>query len=242
MNKCKLNKTIIGVLFLILIFIIAQQPVVKAEPTGAKITSSTTDEISLPAASLTTAGGSMTTMVLNITQQNPRWKAYVGNVTGILTLDDGNNYSIYDWSLTSISGEVYASRNASISWSNIACAQTSLIENECSVLNHTVDAEDSINTTFVARVHKTLYVGTTKISNSTCKSIATYINDTAQTSSENALFQEVLLQDGTSFIYATILEQNEGGFNNGLYDFQMIVAEDEFLQTPTTYYFYAEIG
>src|SRR3989339_1648154 len=57
------------------------------------------------------AGGFIFKINLNSEQQNSRWKAYVGNVTGTLTLDDANSYTIYDWAITtSLTGEVYATR------------------------------------------------------------------------------------------------------------------------------------
>jgi hypothetical protein len=78
--------------------------------------------------------------------------------------------------------------------------------------------------------------------NSTCRSIATYVNDTAQASLESASFQEMLLQDGYNrMVYATLINQNTTGYNNQKYDFQMIVAENEWQTTPTTYYLYVEL-
>ena len=101
---------------------------------------------------------------------------------------------------------------------------------------------DTINKTFLYTVHKSFYVGTIHIQNSTCRSIATYVNDTAQTVDENARFQEMLLMDTSSkMIYATLINQNTTGFNNQKYDFQMIVPEDEFKSTPTMYYLYVEL-
>jgi hypothetical protein len=91
-------------------------------------------------------------------------------------------------------------------------------------------------------VHKSFYVSTTHIANSTCRSIATYVNDAKQAVSESAVFQEVLLTDNANIVYATLLEDNSIGFDNGRYDFQMIVPEDDTITTPTTYYFYAEIS
>ena len=50
-----------------------------------------------PATYLNTTGGSFTTLVLNTTQQDYKWKAYVGNATGKLALQDQDNFSIYEW-------------------------------------------------------------------------------------------------------------------------------------------------
>jgi hypothetical protein len=243
MNKSIINKTCIVLLFITMLF--ANLFMAIAQPQGASFISTSTDNVSISSASLTTAGGSFTTLILNVTQQNPRWKAYVGNVTGSLTLDDSNNFTIYNWNLATISGEVYTSRNSSLNWANVACADSSIVIGEDISLNLTSSKVDSINRTFVntSRIHKRFYVGTTLITNSTCRAITTYVNDTAQTVSEDASFQEVLLQDGSNLVYATLLEQDAEGYSDGkTFDFQMIVAEDEYLETPTTYYFYAEIS
>ncbi len=245
-NKVEAIKLLATILLIIVLFttILICSKSTSALPTGATITSNTTDlPTSTAASALTTAGGSFTTLVINGTYQNPRWKAYVGNITGILTLDDSNNYTIYDWNLTSINGEIFVTRNSTVSWSSINCTTSQKINAEDHFLNLNGTSVDSINRTFSSTAHRSFYVGTNYIGNSTCKSIATYVNDTKQSASESAAFQEVLLTDtATNVIYTTLINDNTPGYNNGKFDFQMIVAEDDTKQTPTTYYFYAEIS
>lgn len=215
--------------------------VVLAEPAGVVIVSNTTETpVPQAAASITTAGGSFTTLVLNATTQTTRWKAYVGNVTGELTLSDANAQAIYDWDLAAITGEVYTSRNNSIDWSEIRCAASGTIASEEIALNHTGTA-DSINRTFNGTVHAGFYVGVRYLSPSTCRAVATYTNGTAQAPSEDADFQEILLDDTQSLVYATLLEDDVSGYNSDPFDFQMIVAEAQ-AETPSTYYFWAELG
>ena len=212
-------------------------------PTGANIINNVTETIApSSAASLTTAGGSFTTLILNGSYQTQSWKAYVGNVSGVLTLDDATSNTIYDWNLASASGEVYVSRNASVDWSTISCANSTVVSQEQSALNINSSSVDSINNTFNETIHKSFYVGTINIPNSSCYSIDTYINDAKQAPSETADFQEVLLQSNNNLIYSTILENSVAGFDNGEYDFQLIIPEDETKPTPTTYYFYVEIS
>jgi len=245
MSKTKTQKLYAEILAMtiIVLALILSLSFVIAGPTGVSITSNTTQTVAETAASsLTTAGGTFTTMVLNGTFQNLRWKAYVGNVTGILTLDDSNGYTIYNWNLTSIAGEVYVSRNSTISWSSITCASGSRLSAEQQFLSMNDTSVDSINKTFNTTTHKSFYVGTTQIANSTCRNIATYINDTKQSVSETSKFQEVLLSDSVNMVYAVILEDNVLGFDTSRYDFQLIVPEDDTKTTPTTYYFYAEIS
>ncbi|MFA6073380.1 MAG: hypothetical protein WC758_04670 [Candidatus Woesearchaeota archaeon] len=246
MSKEKLERTTthkIMVIFVLALALLLSTTLIFAAPSGITITSNSTEQpVETAASSLTTAGGTFTTLTLNGTFQNPRWKAYVGNISGILTLDDSAGYSIYDWNLISISGEVYVSRNASVTWSNINCSNVANITSEDRFLNINSSSADSINKTFNTSVHRGFYVGTKQIINSSCRSVATYLNDTRQSANENAKFQEVTLSDSVNLVYAILLEDNVLGYDNSRYDFQLIVPEDETKVTPTTYYFYAEIS
>jgi len=70
-----------------------------------------------------TSGGYIWWINLDGSEQNKRWKAFVGNVSGELVLDDANGYSIYTWDLGLTSGEVYATRaSGNINWTNINCS------------------------------------------------------------------------------------------------------------------------
>jgi len=214
-----------------------------ALPQGATITSSSTEEASTnPPASHTAKGGSFTTLVLNVTSQTSSWKAYVGNVTGKLTLDDSNNKTIYDWELSTMQGEVYVSRNDSVNFSSLVCAIEADIISEQTALNINTNDTDSINKTFNQSTHKSFVTGGTgTITASTCLAIATYVNDQAQTVDENADFQEVLLHDGTDMVYVSLLEDATQGFDDTNYDFQIIVPDNPG-STTNTYYFYVELG
>jgi len=196
--------------------------------------------------SRTDAGGRIITLVLNLEQQNTAWKAYVGNVTGTYVLQNSNNYSIYKWPLgTTIEGEVYISRNDSINWTNgaISCATNAEMVTEQNVFGMSGSDTDSINNTFNSTNHTGFAVGTNSIAQNTCPAIATWVNDTSQTPSPNAVFQELALHDGTNFVYTAIINNDKYGFANGTrYDFQAIVAENRTSSTGTTYYFYVELG
>ena len=188
-----------------------------------------------------TSGGSITTMVLNSTTQNLRWKAFVGNVSGSLTLDDASANTIFDWSLAEIVGEVYATRSSTtVSWADVNCSTQTNITNEEIAMSHTNNPSDNISTTFNQQNHPEFYVGSVNIPLNDCYSLYTYKNDTAQSSD----FAEILLHDKTNVVYATIIEQNALGFNpNQTYDFQMILPENgqESWSSSTAYYFYVEL-
>ena len=160
-------------------------------------------------------------------------------------MDDANQKTIYDWSLVgvTIQGRVYVSRNASIIFSSTACAANATVNTEDAFNNMTGSSSDSVNQTFLNQTHKGFYVGETPIANNTCRALATFVNDTRQSISESAYFQEILLQDSaTNLIYVTIIEPHLAGFDNNSYDFQLIVAESGVKTSPTTYYFFTEIG
>lgn len=191
------------------------------------------------------AKGTITVLNMTLTQQDYKWKAYVGNVTGSLALDDANAKSIYDWSLAAVTGEVYVTRASSVSWSQISCVNQSVINAEDAALGISSASIDSINSTFNYTAHKSFLVGTLNITNSSCRSTATYINDARQTVDESAFFQEVLLKDNasSSLIYTTLIDNDHAAYDgSSVYDFQLIVAENESSSVPKNYYFYVELG
>jgi len=196
---------------------------------------------------LNTSGGYITTFNISTTTQNTRWKAFVGQVTGSFTLDDSTGSTIYDWSLTSVAGEIFATRNSSTpSWTDIKCANTNLTEFENTQMSHT-SADDNITKTFNDTTHAEFFVGAVNITLNTCPTLNTYINNATQDSD----FEEILLTDSTnttleagSIIYSTIMEQDTVGFDGGSYDFQMIVPENgaSGYSGSTAYYLYVELN
>ncbi len=219
---------------------------VYAVPVGPTIMEMTNETYSRTGSTLiNTTGGSITTMVLNVTAQNLKWKAFVGNVTGRLVLSDASSYSIFDWSLSNIVGTVYATRSPElISWGDISCANKTHIGNEEFAMNHTSNPNDNISATFSSKSHESFHVGTVKIEENECYSIHTNVNNQTQSSH----FEEVILYDGTNsnngdIVYATRIEQAQTGYNTLPYDFQMIVPEmgHPSWTGSTAYYFYVEL-
>jgi hypothetical protein len=186
--------------------------------------------------------GTITTVILTSTQQDYKWKAYVGNVSGTLALSDATGKAIYDWSSGTATGEVYVSRFSNINWNNIACVTQGAIDNEETGISMSTTIRDNINATFNATNHGSFLVGTTPISG--CRSTATYINGAAQTMGPSAYFQEILLRDTatSNLVYAGIINASTLGYNNQRYDFQVIVGENESATNPSPYFFWVELG
>jgi len=249
-TKTKNNKKVISYSFLMFLMllglVVLLSPKAYSLPSGAEITHNSTagTPFSTPG-NRTDPRGTITTLVLDATQQVQTWKGYVGNVTGALSLKDSSDYTLYDWDLTgvTITGQVYSTRNSSVDFSSVSCVSTPTVNSEDTFNNLSSTQTDNINNTFNYQNHTSFYVGTHQITANSCKSTATYINSTAQTVNETADFQEVLLEDsGNNLIYTTLIEDNVNGYNLNPYDFQMIVAESPLKSTPTTYYFFTEIS
>ncbi|MFH0874682.1 MAG: hypothetical protein V1859_02005 [archaeon] len=208
------------------------------------------------AATETAEAGNVTRLSLYSRSQTKHWQGYYGEITGTITLDDAQNWTMYDWNNQEPKGEIYATCNTSgitPDWATVECFdfETNLRQWEI-FYNMTTDGRDNINNTFNMTDHPSFGVGRYTIAEDACQSTFTYVNDSWQEQE----FREVLLQaDGNELIYMTIIEQNDwnndtdpNGFDNAAHDFQLIVAEDgssydegEVNQNPTVYYFYVDL-
>jgi hypothetical protein len=216
-------------------------PLAAAAPSGAQLTNNMSSSANTTnPGSRNDSGGTITTMLLSSTQQDTAWKGYLGNVSGSLTLDDASGATIYNWALSAIQGKVFASRSNTVSWGSINCSNQSHIDAEQTVLSFTSADSDSINRTFNSTNHVSFLVNSRNMSN--CRSTATYVNDSVQGQVPSAVFPEVLLSDGTNFVYTTIINSAKHGYSAQLMDFQMIVPQNKTTSTPTTYYFYVELS
>ena len=186
------------------------------------------------------SGGYIATLNISAVFQNPRWKAFIGWVTGEFSLRDAGGSVIYDWTTVVSSGQVYATRNSSvINWGSIGCATPANMEAENTELDLT-NSWDNITATFSGSTHDPFWVGSTNILANTCPSLNTFVNNESQTD----FFEEVVLFDGVSIVYAAILEDMATGYDGDGYDFQMLVPE---VGTPgfsgaTAYYIYVEVS
>lgn len=248
MNKKIIRSALFVTICMAMLFISIYAAI--AEPSGATIQyNATVTGQGRSADNRTDPRGTVTTLVLYGVQQDQHWKAYVGNVTGKLTLDDGDAYTIYDWDLTglTINGEVYAARVSSPDFSSVSCADVANITAEETFHNMSASEKDSISSTFNYTLHDQVYVGTLSIAQNNCPSTATYLNSTRQAMSNPAsvYFQELILMDANyDILYTTIIEDDVNGYrdeNTTTYDFQMIVPESDIKSSPTTYYFFTEI-
>ncbi len=217
---------------------------VRADPAGAIVgTSSSSTAVTVIPDNRSDAGGTINTIDLNARQQDVDWKAYIGNVSGVLTLDDASGFSIFQWALSAsqITGRLYVSRASTIGWSTVNCSNTTLISSEQSSLGFISTSIDDINRTFNSTVHPPIFVAGKTISADSCKSMATFVNNTAQNIA-SAEFPEVLMSSGTDLIYVSPLDQGHSSYQNGTNVDYQIMVPDDVTTAITRYYFYLELG
>lgn len=242
------------ILLSFLIALFAVSAFVSALPTGPK----TLDRVSESrwptwgSLNTTAIAGNVTEMNFNSSSITRTYQGYFGNITGMIVLGDAQNNSLYDWTIASPQGEIYAVRSVTVpTWGSVTCAAQWELQAEDSALgvNETID-EDSINRTFVkggapdqaARfgsselVHPQFWVANQSIAENDCP-VAVMYNSSSQPS---PYFKEVLLSDndninatdGGFVIYTAIIAHTlnpfaeSDGFDQRTHDFEMIVGEN----------------
>jgi hypothetical protein len=224
-----LKKAPLSILIVMLVLLV---PVAYAIPSGAGVTPGTSETRTAPAAGSHGAyGGNITQLDLDANTQTLVWQGYFGEVSGDIVLEDASGDRLYNWSVGSTSGEVYASLSDAVTWGTIAA------ENDCTTDESiTGTGADRVNNTFTASSNTEFQVGGTTITVNTACALNTFVN-----SASSSDFEEIMLDDGSNIVYATILEDNLVGFDGSTHDFQMLVPEDND-GTTTTYYFYVELS
>jgi hypothetical protein len=96
--------------------------VLAVEPFGATVNQEVTTRAPPANASNDSAiAGNVTELTVTGFSITQTWQGYFGNVSGTVQLADGSNNVMYNWSLASPEGEIYASTNNSIFWNYIQC-------------------------------------------------------------------------------------------------------------------------
>ena len=222
------------------LFIILATGFVVAQPIGVDNitaeTSSRYNDTSTPVAIEAQAGNvtELSIVGLSVTRN---WQGFYGNITGSIILADSAGNNFYDWNVSTPTGQVYASRNNSVSWTSVGCALPADITAEELFLGHDDTAPDSVTNTFAASDHPSFLVGGTSITEDACPSTQAYDS----TGGQNNAFYQVLLNAGGDLIYTTVIEDTTpSGFNEQPWHFQLLVGEPGTGST-TSYYFYLEL-
>ncbi len=239
--------------------------VIAVEPFGATVNPLTSERAPEDSAQGVDAiAGNVTELNIfgyTITQS---WQGYFGNVTGVIMLADNSDNVLYNWSVASPEGEIYASTNNSIIWNYVQCfnftsdgtytddtsnaggtsqfgTNLTIIEN---MYNIDSDDVDGVNETFnlYGTGHRTFYTNNLEFSLGECRNTRIFGAGGSQNDGE---FEEVLLYEpySQSVIFASLLNENVQGFDDNLHDFEMLVLEDghQADTSTSTYYFYVEL-
>ena len=199
---------------------------------------------------------SVSIRAVSITQA---WQGYYGNVTGVITLDDANNYTFYDWSSPNPNGEIYASNGTGVTWSRVYCMNVS--QNGSTPLrpDGTVSNINGSQIELLFGINVTDFDGLNETFNDSYVSatgfrVGAITIDTTdgcsmahpyQNQLYNSVWQEVLLSDNTSIIFTSLIVQDTSNFQNSPSDFQMLVLENGHAgseATTSTYFFYVELS
>ena len=239
-----------------LLVVFLSATVLAVEPFGANVTniSSTRAPADAPTSAEAIAGNvtELNVTGFTITQS---WQGYFGNVSGTIMLADNNDNVMYNWSLASPEGEIYASTNNSITWSTIKCLENEFgdhFEGLEAMFGIEWDDVDGVNETFSidgshenggGLIHDLFYTNNIEFTAGQCASTHVF---TANQRAEASTFQEVLLYDTTTYsvIFTSILdEESPLGFDGRAHDFEMLVLENGHLTdtSTTTYYFWVEL-
>lgn len=220
---------------------------VVADPTppvnAPTLINSTSRNVSgLAAQSVQARGGNVTQVNIDALTITKSWQGYYGQVHGEIALETSAGSKFYNWTLTSVSGRVYATRATTITWTNVNCTNSTNMTTETTFLGLTASDGDSVINTFNSSTHPAFNVSTSVIVANTCQATSVFVNNASQTSN----WRQVLLTDRTSnnIIYTTIMNASTVGFDGGTYDFQLLVGENEHTGSigVTNYYFWVELN
>jgi hypothetical protein len=180
--------------------------------------------------------GNVTELTLHGLSVTRSWQGFYGNITGTIILADASKNNFYDWNVSTPTGQVYASRNNAVSWTNMNCSNATHIGLEETALGQQPSDPDSVSQTFTDTNHPAFEVAATELLG--CPTTQAY---NASGEKGNAFWQ-VLINAETDTIYTTIIEDTTPqGFDGNPWHFQLLVGENGRIAGTTTYYFYLEL-
>jgi hypothetical protein len=237
------NSTVLSIFALCLLAIAAGAVIAdpSAPTTLTQIATSTRDLSTQSAQSVAAWGGNVTEINIQALTITKSWQGYYGNVSGIVTLQDANNYTFYNWSMTNYNGRVFATRASSITWSLVNCTNGTNRTSEETYLGQTWSDSDSVTNTFNRTTHPSFSIGTQTIFANTCFTTNGFVGNNTQTANFPML---LLSQSNGGIVYTAIMNKTTTGFDSRPHDFELLVGENEKTGSvgSTTYYFWTEFS
>ena len=192
--------------------------------------------------------GNVTALNINSTRLTSRWQGYYGNVSGVITLDDATNNTLYNCQIASPRGEIYAVNHTTTpTWANVECfnftdaSQNVTLGGLESSIGAAQTDRDGVNETFNLTYSGSFSAGSkTILAGDGCPIASLYVSDawTGTKFNETILFEN---QSAERVIYVALLEQDQTGFSGSSLDFEMLVGENGDSVQATSYYFFVEL-
>jgi len=83
------------------------------------------------APSLEAEAGNVTRMEIYALTQTQTWQGFYGEIEGTITLDDAQNWTMYDWDMAEPQGEIYATPAIISNWETVHCLNYSAKPSYC---------------------------------------------------------------------------------------------------------------
>lgn len=238
------TKRLLFAMGIMALLLVSYLPTVLAIPSPATgLTAGTSSRRNLSTSDVTNISaqaGNVTRLDINGISITTSWQGYYGNISGNILLSDADNNSLYEWGNgTTITGEIFASRNDTIDWGSINCSNSTQVSAEETYLGQASGDGDSVTNTYNETDHPAFLVGARNMH--TCPSTNAWSSGTRD---PNSWHQVMLADTNDKIVYSTIIDQGSTGYDGNGWDFQLLVAENEKTgnEGPTTYYFFTELG
>ncbi len=219
-------KNLLGITILtLLLLLITISFAFAADPAGGEIDYKATyfgnESIS---ENMTTEPGNLTNLNIDATAISVKWAAFFGNISGGIKLADSSDNTFFDWIIPDVTGSMlYASDNAVVDWSSLNFTNSSDMPAFL-----TTSASDSYNNTF--NINESHNFNGDSIN---ANYVMTY------NSSDDDVFKTYSLKTTGALVWASLVIDDEIGFQGNTIDYQLIVPAQE--AVVTTYHFYLEL-
>ena len=175
-------------------------------------------------------GGYIVELNLTVQSQSNKWQGYWGNINGNILLSDeiGAVFYRWAWNTTNGSGEVYATENSTVTWTNVAVGNAEALKYVGGSAQ--TNQSDSANQTFQSLTNVT--VGNTTLNN--VPSTQTF------NSTNSSAFEMGIVRSGNdNFIFGRIYNDRTN-FKGVASDYQLMVPTPE--ASRATYFFFVELS
>jgi hypothetical protein len=219
------KKMAMGMVFLMVIIVFAGSA---AAQKGATVTNGTPEtQTTGTAGSIDAEGGNITSINVTVTgAQTTHWQGFWGQVSGAITLEDATGNQLFNWTMGTMSGNVYISNYSSVTFTSVTAAAAGA----CNGITGTGD--DSCTNTFNDGT-KSFTIAGSAVTNVNLVKTFNYTG--------TAVWDEGLVNDSSNrLIYVATIYNNANTFKNGAADFQAIVPVNG--TATRTYYFWLELG